>query len=142
MAGKSSFGESIGKSNIFRKALLKAEQLLKNPGKALDFLSKAFKKKSKVRDKTGGRDKTGNRLNALLKMLKAYFRGEYKEIPKATILKFLAAIIYFVWIVDLIPDFLIGFGYLDDAALLAWVVSSFKKDLNRFEEWEQQKKDK
>jgi len=50
----------------------------------------------------------------------------------------IASIIYFVMPADLIPDLIAGVGYLDDASLLAWTISSFASDIDKFEEWEGQ----
>ena len=38
--------------------------------------------------------------------------------------------------IDVIPDFAIGIGYLDDVAVLGWVVSSVRIVLNDFGRWE------
>jgi uncharacterized membrane protein YkvA (DUF1232 family) len=38
--------------------------------------------------------------------------------------------------VDLIPDFLLGFGFIDDAALIGWILGSVKSDIERFIDWE------
>ena len=47
-----------------------------------------------------------------------------------------AWLIYFVMPVDAIPDFILALGLVDDAALLGWVLSSVRTDLERFVEWE------
>jgi uncharacterized membrane protein YkvA (DUF1232 family) len=51
----------------------------------------------------------------------------------------LAAVIYFLNPLDLIPDFIPGIGYLDDATVIAFVFSSIRKDLLKFLDWECQK---
>jgi len=36
----------------------------------------------------------------------------------------------------MIPDFILGLGLIDDAALLGWVLSSVKSDIDHFIAWE------
>jgi uncharacterized membrane protein YkvA (DUF1232 family) len=70
----------------------------------------------------------------LWEMLNAWFKGEYKAIPKKTIILIIVALIYFVAPLDLIPDWLPG-GFIDDAALLAWVMQSIASDIHKFKAW-------
>jgi uncharacterized membrane protein YkvA (DUF1232 family) len=73
----------------------------------------------------------------LLRMIRAYAEGAYRKVPWATILTATAAIVYFVVPTDFIPDFFIGLGLLDDAAVLAWTFRSLKSSLEEFRQWEQ-----
>jgi uncharacterized membrane protein YkvA (DUF1232 family) len=52
------------------------------------------------------------------------------------------AIIYFVSIVDLIPDFLPGAGFIDDAAVVAFVITKIKSDIDKYLLWESEQKEK
>jgi uncharacterized membrane protein YkvA (DUF1232 family) len=45
-----------------------------------------------------------------------------------------ATILYFLTPIDLIPDFIIGLGYLDDAALIGWTMNAVKSDVDAFRE--------
>ena len=47
-----------------------------------------------------------------------------------------AAVVYFVMPVDAVPDILLGFGLLDDAAILGWTLRTLDGDLKRFCAWE------
>ncbi|MBN1352074.1 DUF1232 domain-containing protein [candidate division KSB1 bacterium] len=78
-------------------------------------------------------------IQTILEMGKAWARREYKNVPKKTMLSVLAAIIYFVNPFDAIPDFLASFGFLDDAAVFAFVIHSLRGDLQKFREWQNQK---
>lgn len=75
-------------------------------------------------------------LMALIRLVKAWVQGKYKDVPWETIIWAIVAIIYFVNPFDLIPDFIPFIGYLDDALVIAWVVRSIKKDLDDFKDWE------
>ena len=47
-----------------------------------------------------------------------------------------ASLIYFVSPIDLIPDFILGFGLIDDATVLAWTIKACASDLAAFIAWE------
>ena len=47
-----------------------------------------------------------------------------------------ASLIYFVSPIDLIPDFILGLGFIDDATVLAWTIRACAADLAAFIAWE------
>ena len=47
----------------------------------------------------------------------------------------IAAIIYFVSPIDLIPDMLPG-GFIDDAMVIGFIIAQIKSDLDNFLTWE------
>ena len=75
-------------------------------------------------------------LTALIHLVRAYINGEYKNVSWETIIWAIAAIIYFINPIDLIPDFIPGIGFIDDAAVIAFAITSIYKDLEKFREWE------
>ena len=77
----------------------------------------------------------------LWEMLNAWFRREYRAIPKKTIVLIVAALIYFVSPIDLIPDWLPG-GFIDDAALITWVIQSIASDIKKFKSWKKRRKNR
>lgn len=76
---------------------------------------------------------------ALFRLIRAWVKGEY-QVPWRTIVLAIAAIIYLVNPFDAIPDFIPVFGYVDDAAVIAFVINSIRGDLDEFLEWERLKK--
>ena len=48
-------------------------------------------------------------------------RGEYQTVNVKTPVMIIAAILYFLMPLDSIPDFLLGFGYLDDVTIITFV---------------------
>ena len=65
--------------------------------------------------------------------------GEYKEAPKKTILWAVLAILYFLSPLDAFPDLFPG-GYIDDIALISFVLGRIKPDLDSFSAWEKKRK--
>lgn len=121
-------------SKEFKRAKHKAEAYAHNPEKTKDLLAKAVKKAKRKRK--GPVSQAWQYLSALIRMVRAYIRGEYKEIPWESIVLSIAAIIYFVSPVDFVPDFIPIIGYLDDMAVIAFVVKSIKTDMDNFLQWE------
>ena len=76
------------------------------------------------------------KLYAITRMLKAYASGRYKRIPLATVATFVGAVLYFLNPVDMIPDAVVGIGYLDDAALIIAAAESALAEISAFEAWE------
>lgn len=71
-------------------------------------------------------------LTTLVELLKAYATGEYRDVPTKSLLLVAAGILYFVTPIDLIPDFLLGVGYLDDLTVLTYVIGLVREEIERF----------
>jgi uncharacterized membrane protein YkvA (DUF1232 family) len=80
------------------------------------------------------------KLSLLFQLLKSWVTGEYREIPYRTLLMTIVGLLYFVSPIDIIPDFLFGFGFIDDAAVLAIIFSQIDKDLVKYLEWKNEQK--
>lgn len=78
-----------------------------------------------------------NQLLLMLEMLQVWLRGEYPGMSRQTIVKVVAALLYFVWVVDLIPDVFLWIGFLDDAAVIAWVFEDLKEEIQEYRQWKQ-----
>lgn len=79
------------------------------------------------------------RIKLFTEMLTEYFRGNYREVPMKTIILITAALIYLVSPLDAIPDFLIGIGFVDDGAVIAYVFNSLNEDIESFKNWKEGK---
>jgi len=84
--------------------------------------------------------KCWDELNTMIRMVRAWVKGEYKDVPWETIVWAIATIIYFVNPFDLIPDFIPVVGYLDDAVVIGLAVASISTDLENFRKWEDARK--
>jgi uncharacterized membrane protein YkvA (DUF1232 family) len=78
-------------------------------------------------------------LKALIRMSKYWASRKYTEINKQTIMYCIVAVVYFVTPTDFVPDFILGLGYVDDLAVLTWVLSVIKDDVEAFKIWEKEK---
>ena len=75
-------------------------------------------------------------LKLLLRLVRAWIRGQYRDIPWQSLLAAVGALLYFLNPVDLIPDFIYGFGFLDDALVVGLVIRAIHGDLEKFRAWE------
>ena len=129
-------GKQISQSPFFQNLLKKAEKYLQHPMQVTKLLNDAFKKATAKKSVGAIAGDLWESLQLLSKMIKAAMAGEYKGIPNATLVGGIAVIIYFISPIDLIPDFIPVIGFLDDATLLAWFMTSIKTELDKFKEWD------
>lgn len=72
----------------------------------------------------------------LVRMVVAYARGNYRDIPIDSLALVVAGLLYVVSPLDLVPDALPVVGFLDDAVVVGWVIKSVRYELDAFRAWE------
>ena len=72
----------------------------------------------------------------LVRMVRATVAGRYRRLPRRTLVAAVAGLVYLLDPLDLIPDVIPVVGLVDDAAVLGWVISRVRKDLDEFLAWE------
>ena len=100
--------------NIINKAL---NILKRNPGNLRGFIEE---------------------IKTLIRLVRAYLNGSYSQISQTSIVLILAGLIYLVNPLDVVPDFLLGVGFLDDATVLGFVILRTKSEIQKFLDWETQ----
>lgn len=118
----------------FGRFLLRGAALLKNPRLLKQMLTKAVSKMGRAEGGPLGEVK--EQLQRLIALLKAYVSGEYRDVSTQTMVTVAAAIVYFVVPFDGIPDFLFGWGLVDDAAVISYVVAQLSSELEAFAAWQ------
>ena len=114
-----------------KKNTEKAEKILHDPDRLERLLLKAEEKLSQI-------PYVGKKLSdlpLLILMIRSYMRKEYTNLPTGTIAAAIGAVLYFVSPFDLIPDLIPGIGFLDDAAMLAYVMKLIGDDLKTYRAW-------
>lgn len=108
-----------------------AEDLLKDPDKMERFLQRLEKKLKKV-------PVIGEKLSdvpIMISLIKSYIKKEYTDVPIGTIIGILAALIYFVSPIDLLPDSIPIIGYIDDLAVISFTLKMIHDDMDEYREW-------
>ena len=108
----------------------RAKRLVESKEELKHFLSEAREKASKVSFAELDNAKL------LINLAAAVWNGTYKDVEKKTYILVVGAIVYFLMPLDLVPDVIFVLGYLDDAAVVAWVVAAVKDELEKFKEWD------
>ncbi len=117
----------------FSAYLRRGAQLLSNPNGLKRLVVQAAKKLN-----GSGSEKikaVGEQLALLIDLLKAYIAGDYRDISTQAIASVAGAIIYFVVPLDGVPDFLFGWGFIDDAAVISYVIAQLGTELESFKQW-------
>lgn len=92
----------------------------------------------KVDEKLRGLSNGGDKLAYIPEMIlivRSYAIKEYQGISLAEIIAIIAALIYFVSPIDVIPDSIPFAGILDDALVAGIVVSWCDEDIDKYMEW-------
>jgi len=112
-------------NKIHRIALTHAASLLKDPARLQNFL-----KESSEKAETHRRVGQGLlfQLRSLYRLVRAWTNGNYRQVPRKSVLAAVGALLYFLNPMDLIPDFILVGGLLDDAAVVGMVLASLKSD--------------
>ncbi|MRS62359.1 YkvA family protein [Larkinella terrae] len=126
---------AILSSIFFKRSTEKASRYARSGKSLLDLLHRVAEK-TRVLGVGASYSAAKDQINILVRMVRAYAKGEYRAIPGKTLLRMVAVLVYFVSPIDFIPDVLPLLGMTDDIALLFWLVSSISDDINRFTEWE------
>ena len=74
-------------------------------------------------------------LSLLQSLCVAWWRGEYRAISKPALVAVVAGLLYFLSPLDAIPDWIPGLGFVDDLAVLAWVMRKWAGELQAFRDW-------
>ncbi len=76
-------------------------------------------------------------IQAVLRLLVAWTKQSYRRVSGGALLLLVAALVYFVTPVDVIPDPLGAMGFIDDIAVIETAVEAVRTELNRFRAWEE-----
>jgi len=74
-------------------------------------------------------------VKTLIRLVRAYVKKDYRDVTSETIILVVGALVYLINPFDLIPDFLPA-GFVDDAAVIAFVISMVQDELEDFRRWE------
>ena len=122
------------RSDAFGKAILEAKSYRADPECLVELFEHASSKVAAIPRAT--LHELGPYLHAMLRLIRAYGRGEYRAIAKEALLTIVAAISYLVDPFDLIPDEVPFLGFVDDASVIGFAVTRTRDALDEFMMWE------
>ena len=120
---------------IFDNLYKKAERIITSDSKVSELLDEVF---LKIGESSEAFYKVQDSVIALSRMLSAWMKGDYRNISTKSIIAVVAALIYFVNPLDLIPDFIPVIGQLDDIFVLGYLIKTLNKEIERFMAWEKE----
>ncbi len=134
MAATHGGGKGWQTRQAMRRGIVRAERLASNPKELLILLTKAERRLDRVN--AGRLTPIKKDVQTLLRLMRAYGEGRYRQLSKKNLALASLGIIYLVSPLDVLPDFLPG-GFFDDAAVIGFIVKKIRTELVAFEIWEQ-----
>lgn len=122
------------RSEAFERALADAKAHANDPERLRVLFEEAARKAAAVPKQPF--DDSWPYLQAMLRLVRAYFRGEYRNVSQDSMLWIITALNYFVDPFDLIPDEVPFLGYVDDATVISFAVARSRGSLDDFMTWE------
>jgi uncharacterized membrane protein YkvA (DUF1232 family) len=126
-------------NRFFQAALQKASRVLGKPGRLFILLATLVRKLQQTNFAQGDSVQVKQKFYILGRLLHAYAHGEYREVPWKSLLLVVAAVLYFINPIDVLPDVLPVLGLTDDFAVLLMVYKSLSSDIEKFLLWEKSK---
>jgi len=130
------------KSKIFQNALRKATGIASNSEKISELIGSVTDKMSDMDENKQRVSDFFEKVKVMLRMLRAYINGNYRQIPWKSLMMIIGSLIYFMMPLDLIPDFIPVTGFADDITIIFLVFSSINEDIAAFLEFERSTENK
>ncbi len=108
-----------------------ASEIIKDKKKTDGLIKKALATMEKV----PGIGKYVDEIKYMCAMVRDYVKRDYTEVKLSTVIAVVAALVYLVSPVDIIPDYIPIVGYLDDMAVLAYAIKATYKEIEAYKLW-------
>jgi uncharacterized membrane protein YkvA (DUF1232 family) len=102
-------------ARLFKRTVTSGKRLIKHPDQLRQNLEEAL---SKIQKHSGAIREILGDLQIIVRLVKAWLAGEYKDISLKSILILIGAILYFLNPFDAVPDALPVIGYVDDVSVV------------------------
>jgi serine/threonine protein kinase len=122
------------RSDAFARALTDAKACASDPDSLQALVHKAARKAASVSRKPF--KENWAYLQTMLRLIRAYHRGEYRQVSDDALVWIIAALKYLVDPFDLIPDKTPFLGFVDDANVVELVKDKTRRTLDDFMKWE------
>lgn len=105
-----------------------------------DLLARQQAIEDKVQN-SGKLERFSSDIKLMFSMLRDYWQGNYREVPWKSVAAIAGALVYVMNPMDVIPDLIMGFGFIDDAGVVALCLKMVESDLLRYAAWKQHKEE-
>jgi len=122
------------RTQAFTRALSDAKASARDPERLRALFEKAARKAAAVPRKPF--KENWAYLQTMLRLIRAYYRCEYRQVSDDALLWIIAALNYLVDPFDLIPDKTPFLGFIDDASVVELVKDKTRRTLDGFMKWE------
>jgi uncharacterized membrane protein YkvA (DUF1232 family) len=131
---QASYQKPALRSEAFARALSDAKLCLAGSGGLRSLFEQAAKKAAAVPKEPF--KENWPYLQTMLRLVRAYERGEYQQVSNDALLWIVAGLNYLVDPFDLIPDKTPFLGFVDDATVVEFAVDKTRQTLDDFMVWE------
>lgn len=114
-----------------RKILPYANQVFKNK----DRLNKVVEQSMSKTNKLELFKKISRELKLAFELVIDYSKGNYRDVKKKDILLIIAGILYLLNPADIVPDFILFFGFFDDLSVLTYIIKKLDRELEKYDQW-------
>jgi uncharacterized membrane protein YkvA (DUF1232 family) len=132
--GVSPYSKPALRSEAFARALTEAKSCIDDRDRLQTLFNEASRKAATV-PKDSFKEYWPY-LHTMLRLVRAHHREEYDQVTRDSLLWIVAALNYLVDPFDLIPDKTPFLGFIDDAAVVEFVVDRTRQTLDDFMTWE------
>lgn len=112
------------------KWMSKAQEYIKTPEKIKNIIPQIQEYLSKK-----GLSEVKENILLLIDYMSDIVNGNYKGYSVKSLLFVVAAMIYLVSPIDVIPDFIFGIGLTDDVAVIVFVLREVSLELDKYNKW-------
>lgn len=117
-----------------KKRNKRAERLISDSFKIRNLVKRFLNKIKRIR----GMRPYAETLESMCRMVYDYALKEYTNVSLSTIIIIVSALIYVLSPIDLIPDIIPIVGYLDDIAIIAYVIQTLRVELVKYNVWKKE----
>lgn len=79
--------------------------------------------------------KISRELRLAIGLVLDYSKGNYRDVKKKDIILIVAGFLYLLNPADIVPDFILFFGFVDDLSVLTYIVKKLDKELEKYDAW-------
>ena len=131
------FNKGIGFTNqiLANTYVQKLRRFLPKPVKIIFALRNAYEKNGLEHGIEDIAQDLFNKTLLLGEFIKAYYKGDYREISTVKFALIITAIVYIASPLDLIPSWIAFIGVFDDIILILWLLENLNEELDKFADW-------